>query len=694
MSSGLDQQSVRVSVDDSPPARHRAWLFTGTVLVGSFLMFQLEPMVAKMALPRLGGAPGVWNSAMLVYQALLLAGYCWAHLLARFRPRTQGLLHLGLLGAACLWLPIGLTSMKPPNDGSVVLFVPALFLVSLGPLFFAMSAQAPLMQRWFNLTVPGVDPYRLYAASNLGSFAGLLTYPFVVEPSLAVDTQRHLWTGGYLLLVVLVAACALRLVRSGHAALEYAPPPDAPPTRRRLWTWVALAAVPSGLMLSTTIHITTDVMAMPLLWVVPLGLYLLSFTVAFAHRRGVARLCTRVAPVVLLVWGAGSFATREFNPWVAVIEVVSFFVVAVALHTRLYESRPSPQRLTLFYLMTSVGGVLGGVFCALLAPVIFDWVYEHPILLLAAALLLPLPTRRRVVRAGYAVALASLILGLGWQNTIALSLDGARSRSYFATYAVEEHNGMRTLRDGTTLHGLELTAPGQERTATTYYGPDSGVGLVLDRAGRLWGADTRVGAVGLGVGTIACYATPGESWRFFEIDPLDVRIAQTRFSFLKNCTPDAPITIGDARLELEKVPDNTFDVLVVDAFSSDSIPMHLITAEAFDVYDRVTAPGGLVLIHISNRFINLEPALRGLVVDRGWHAMAHEDDPNAHDVALGRTNSVWVAMSRDASVLDRLRATTADVPDQRAKWDVLRGNQPYVLWTDQHSSILQRVQQP
>ena len=719
--------------------------FVVATFVGSFLLFQVQPMVARMALPDLGGAPAVWNSAMLVYQALLLAGYAWAFWLARLPVRRQVIGHLALLGFACLWLPIGLASMEPPTGNRVVLFVPLLLLVSVGPVILAVSAQAPLVQQWY-AAGGGANPYPLYAASNLGSFAGLIAYPLVVEPLLRLDTQRHDWTIGYVVLVGLVAALGVLTVR--HAAAAPPRPVEERPTsrvrisRRQLATWIVLSAVPSGLMLSTTTHLSTDIMAMPLLWAIPLGLYLLSFTVAFADGRRAARWITRVAPVLLLLFGASALMSGgSANYRAATLSLVTLFAVAVALHSRLYDARPPVEKLTTFYLVTAVGGALGGVFCGLVAPLAFDWVYEHPLLVLAAGALvplrpvakrfdlaaLPLPRQRTVrvallalvatlgtalmfattvdaqmllllalvaiglltwsFRSVYVLVLLALMCGMGARGTVPPSLSGDRTRSYFGVYTVldDTTNHATVLVHGGTAHGIELTTPGLERTPTAYYGATSGVGLVLAHAPDLFGDDASVGVVGLGAGTLACYKQPGQTWQFFEIDPVVVRIARDsgRFHFLSECAPDATMTVGDARLELGGVPDDTYDVLAVDAFSSDAIPMHLMTREAFDLYDRVVREDGVLLVHITNRFMDLQPVLRALVTDGGWSAAVRADQPSAEDARTKQSQfSMWVALSHTPGVLDeRLEA----VGGSWKPLDDSRGSRP---WTDDFASVL------
>jgi SAM-dependent methyltransferase len=732
--------------EDAPafprPGPTRA-LFALTILTGSFLLFLIQPMVARMALPRLGGAPAVWNSAMLVYQALLLGGYAYAHWLAHRRPRTQALVHLGVFAVAALWLPIGLSTMRLPAGAEPALWVPWLLGASIGPLFFAVSAQAPLMQRWYSAATGGRDPYALYAASNVGSFAGLLAYPLLVEPTLALAGQSWLWTSGYLLLVVLVVGCALLLPRSGPAALR-APLTSTPPTRRRVWWWIALAFVPSGLMIVTSSYLTTDIVAVPLLWVLPLGLYLLSFTVAFAARRGPAKFLTRYAPVVVLVFGSVVVAGHHSYPALnAAMALLLLFVVSVALHSCMYAHRPAPERLTGFYLAMSVGGALGGVFAGLVAPVVFDWTYEYPLLILAAGVLAPqhflLPitaklwrgrrNRRRIV-AGVMLAATALAvwLGLDHQSTLAggtrqgvvfvalallglfaigvrpvfacvvagslflfgvydalrlSAVPGARTRSYFGVYTITDRPGARDLAHGTTLHGVQLLgSEARLRQPTTYYVPGSGVGQAMRSLPALYGSGARVGVVGLGTGTLACYARPGQHWHFYEIDPAVVRIARdpNRFSFLSRCLPHADIKLGDARLSLSDEPSNEFDLLVLDAFTSDAVPLHLMTREAFATYARVLAADGLLLLHTSNRYLAMEQVVAATVAGTGWRAAAFNYTPTDDDAGQEASASEWILLGRGPS-FERLVATEAG-------WRPLRFDQRPAPWTDDYASIV------
>jgi hypothetical protein len=721
--------------DLTAPARMR---FVVTIFAGSFLLFLVQPMIARMALPRLGGAPSVWNSAMLVYQLLLLAGYAYSHWLGRLAPRSQAAIHLTAFIVAAAMLPIGLMGVTPPSDANIFLWVPWLLLVSIGPLFLLVSAQAPLIQRWYALSGGG-DPYPLYAASNAGSFCGLIAFPLLAEPLLPVAVQRVAWSVGYGLLVLLAAWCALRLPPRSLA--QAAPAKDQPIARSTIARWVLFAAVPSGLMLATTLHITTDLVAMPLLWVLPLGLYLLSFTVAFAADRRLANSISRLAPVVLLAAAYGVFSnTPVYAAAFAGVALIGLFFVSAAIHAQLYDLRPDPAHLTTFYLAMSVGGALGGLFCALVAPMIFDWTYEFPILVVAAAYILgansPFPWLQNFWRSGgaprvtrwsipvvllialvgqgtfgmayspvlvtcatmilialpilaignrvaFAAAVAALMLATGGWSKIALSVEpGRMTRSFFGIYSIRTSgDGTRMLVHGTTIHGIQRHgSPDLERYPTSYYARQSGVGLALAAAGE----HARIDVVGLGAGTLACYSRPGQSWRFYEIDPAVVRIARNpkQFTFLSRCQPNAQIAIGDARLTLERSPPASADILVVDAFSSDSVPMHLLTREAFRAYRRHLAPGGLLLVHISNRFLDLSPVVATEVSD-GWTARLRAFVPNDIENRSWQAASTWIALSPSAQTIERLeKASGAD------RWTPLTPRPGFAAWTDDHASIL------
>ncbi len=731
------------STTDATTSRHHRALFLATICTGSLLLFLVQPMIARMALPRLGGAPAVWNSAMLVYQALLLAGYAYAHWLGRFAARRQATIHIAMFCLAALTLPIALSQAQPSADGNPVIWVPWLLLTSIGPLFFVISAQAPLLQRWFALS-GGEDPYPLYAASNLGSFAGLLAYPLVVEPLMKTGEQSLLWSVGYVAVALLSLLCALRLPRTGAAASAQTastPPPGWNITLR----WIALAAIASGLMLSTSLHLTTDVAAMPLLWVIPLGLYLLSFSVAFAENRALPELIAKIAPVSLLFAAFTTFIGSGASPHGAALLVVgNLFVIACVLHSRMFELRPAPEHLTRFYLAMSVGGVIGGLFCALLAPLIFDWTYEHPILLIAAALaighrpifrvaetfwnkhgrsrtvaaivvfallslsfvvagyLFAIPSAVQILvamglaafgafccghRVLFAGALAATMLSMGGWKTLELtSTEGQMTRSYFGINSVEPLGDFATaLVHGTTIHGMQLRKPEFQLVPPTYYTRSSGVGLAMSAVPTLFGDKARIGVMGLGAGALTCLAKPGQDWRFYEIDPAVETIARNprHFTFISRCRPDMEVVIGDARLTIAARPAQSADVLVIDVFTSDAVPIHLLTEEAFATYRRHLVPNGLLVFHISNRFLDLKPVIAA-AADTGWTArLRRTKTPNADERELYFSPSDWVVMSPDPKTIAALEKATG--PQQ---WTALQKTPGFERWTDNYGSIL------
>ncbi len=718
-------------------------LFVATILTGSFLLFLVQPLVARMALPRLGGAPNVWNSAMLVYQALLLAGYFYAHRLSKMPFKRQAKIHLALLVVAALTLPIALVGLPAPSAGLEVLWVPLLLVLTIGPVFFLVSAQAPLMQRWFGTHPDAGEPWALYAASNIGSFAGLMAYPLLAEPMLSTRAQSWGWTIGYALLIGLIALSARSRWAMADVGAEAATAPTTPIPAKRIALWLALAAVPSGLMLSTTTHLTTDIFAMPLLWVIPLGLYLLSFAFAFSDRRGPAQLLSAATPTVILLAGGLAMGNANYaGLTLAFASIAMLFLVCLSLHARLYDLRPDAAQLTTFYLAMSAGGVIGGAFPALIAPVLFDWVWEHPLLVLAAALLIPFDSRldwRRlpdlsaemiravqvalalfaafliylliekfptpdngiergllvggVVMCGFLLTasrplflavLAGLMLAQGGLETIDASRDGLRTRSYFGIYTVRDYpdQKLRTLAHGTTLHGEQSLDPVLSRVPSTYYGPGSGAGMVFGNAQQLFGPRARIGVVGLGTGTLACYNQPGEVWRFFEIDPAVLALSQDgTFTYMRDCAPTAQTVIGDARLELARYRAGSFDLIAIDAFSSDAIPLHLLTAEAFGVYEQALDPRGVLLVHISNRYIELEPVIAALAKQRGLAVAIRDDNPGEGLF----TPSSWVILARNPARLEEIAKL-----DPALKLRPLLPPAPRV-WTDDYASILPYV---
>ena len=721
-------------------ARHGAatlaW-FAGTMLLGAFLVFSIQPMFARMALPLLGGAPAVWNTAMVFFQSALLAGYAYAHCLSHtFGPRGQIGLHLGLLAVGCLSLPVAISiDWHPPVGGASIPWLIGLMLWTVGLPFLAVAATAPLVQRWFAGSghPAASDPYFLYGASNLGSVLALLSYPLLVEPRLTLHEQGLLWTAGYTALALAITGCALVVWRSGSAE------PSAPATSpvdqgeaigwpRRL-RWLCLALVPSGLLLAVTTHITTDLAAVPLLWVVPLALYLLTYVIAFARQPWLrhawmlkAQPFILIPMVLLFTW------TLPF--WVGLpLHLLCLFVSALVCHGELARLRPGAEHLTEFYFWLALGGALGGAFTALLAPLLFDGVFEYPIALAAACLLRP----RRAPEAGrramdfllplmigaliaargsgldfglsdpgmigmllvcvpsavalYALAERPLGFGLGIAAALAAALltaDGhtvvARERSFFGVYTVKrDPAGYHVLVHGTTVHGAQRVDPAGWREPLTYFHRDGPLGHLFSALGA---RPRAIGVVGLGAGTVACYRQPGQRWTFYEIDPLVERIArdQRYFHYLAECAPDAAIRSGDARLTLQDAAPASYDLLILDAFSSDAIPMHLMTREALALYLDKLAPGGAIAWHVSNRNLDLAPIVGDLAADAGVAAWVRSDQPSRAALAGYRSPSSWIALARRAEDLAPLLADP--------EWARLAGRPDARPWTDDFSDLL------
>jgi SAM-dependent methyltransferase len=733
-------------------------LFIGIVFLGSFLLFLIQPLFARLVLPVLGGSPSVWNTAMLFYQAVLLLGYAYAHAVQRLPFRVQAGVHLALFAAAALTLPIGIRALGGAETGdAAALWLLQLLALSIGPVFLAVSAQAPLMQAWFARSPDpaAASPFFLYSASNAGSLLGLLAYPFLLEPFTALPAQQTMWTAGYLLLMALVALGAFTILKAGvrppaTAADSATETGRRPVTWKRRLHWVLLAAVPSGLMLSTTTHITTDIMAMPLLWVLPLAAYLISFILVFSGAGPrITRIAVWIAPVALLVFGAGGLLTVSQSASIyGLASILLLLIVATALHGTLANDRPAADRLTEFYLWMSLGGVLGGLFPALIAPQVFDWVYEHPILLLAAALLVPArPLTRRignlwrgnglgrtlriltppavlvlgwwlgaafmavntppvqvaaiafmallaVLAIGrplmFSFVLLNLMLALGgWQQIDISTIDRARQRSFFGIYTIQNSHSTQTRRllHGTTMHGAQSLDPALSRMPLTYYAPMSGIGLAMQTAPSLFGDGARIGVIGLGSGSLACFAKPGEDWTIFEIDPLMVEIATDPevFSYVSQCKPDVRIVVGDARLKLAEEPKDRFDLLAVDAFSSDAIPLHLLTREAFETYARALAPGGVLMVHVSNRYLDLEPVVAGIANELGLAARIRVYGPTPQDQADYSYNaSIWIALTANEADMTRFTEATG----HSEEWTPLRARTDVPGWTDGFASIL------
>ncbi len=677
-------------------------LFGATLFVSAVLLFSVQPLFAKMVLPRLGGTPAVWSVAMVFFQAMLLAGYAYAHAIVRFTNLTTGfLIHIVVLVIAVIWLPFQIASgFEQAPESGVAFWLLALFFVSIGMPFFAVSANAPLLQAWFSRTGHrhAHDPYFLYGASNLGSFFALLSYPVLFEPAFAVSEQSRLWFAGYIALGIGVAICGFATwsLQNGQAktARQNAPANVAPrqaPTARLRMTWIALASIPSGLLVAVTAHISTNVAAAPFLWVMPLALFLLTFVITFQRRPVIPHLWMRAALPFAIV--AASASMTGYLPIgiiaVTAIHLVTFFVAAMVCHGELVARRPDASHLTEFYLAMSFGGVLGGAFTTLLSPVIFTKVLEYPILFCAAMLAMPemrALIRRRPLIVVLAALVVAIVLWLGSKSVV------DRDRSFFGVLTVSDSRDgrYRILIHGTTVHGVQHIGDTAASTGRpeplTYYTTEGPLASAItghrDRLGR----PMNIGIIGLGAGSLACHAADGDDWRFYEIDPAVVRVATDPrlFTFLSSCTPDAPIIVGDARLTVMREPDGRFDVLVIDAFSSDAIPVHLMTREAITGYFSKLAPGGILVMHISNSFMELRSVLAAIAASENLAGAGILQLRSKDDQEAWRNPTEVVVLARSPAEIRQL---------VDAGWQPLdaKSANPVRAWTDDYSNLFAAI---
>jgi hypothetical protein len=652
-----------------------------TIFLSAFLLFQVQPIMGRFVLPWFGGTPAVWSVCLLFFQAMLLAGYAYAHWLRR--PR----IHVLLLAASLAFLPVIPT--RPAITDAPSARILLLLAITVGAPCFLLSATAPLLQKWL---ASERSPWRLYALSNFGSFLALLSYPFLVEPYVRLRTQARVWSGLY---VVFVLLCGVVAWAMGQAILSPAINAEtrdetAPPT---LWTilfWLGLSAAGSAVLLATTNIVTQDIAVSPFLWIAPLALYLLTFVLAFENdrwylRRPFAVAAGILAPAAYAVFNAGVGINLSIQLGVYLI---ALFITCMICQGELRLSRPEPRYLTTFYLTIAAGGVLGGVFVALIAPRVFTEFNEYPIGLAAACLLgyagwLRSGAMALWTKHNFAVRIplmALLIGGLG--GVIAINLSGAQPivgkwRNFYGILRVADlrdpKGAMRELTHGRIKHGSQYLEQAKRDQPTSYYGPHSGVAMALN---ALPDGTRRIAVIGLGTGTMAAWGRPGDLVRFYEINPLVQTIATTLFTFLPDSKAKIEVVLGDARIRMEQ-EQSVFDLIVVDAFSSDAIPMHLLTAEAADIYRKHLTPGGMLLFHISNRSLNLEPVIRGLAQHLNWNAaqILAGDDP-----ATGEDGSSWVIVAENLELLQKI---TQEAP--HVGWTDPK-RKP-ILWTDDFASL-------
>ncbi len=735
--------------------------FAAAIFVSAGLLFLVQPMFTKMVLPRFGGAPSVWSVAIVFFQAALLAGYAYAHLLTRYAPgRTSIVIHLAVMVAAVFALPLSIAAGwgQPPETGEAFWLI-GLFAASIGLPFFALAANSPLLQAWFARTghPDANDPYFLYAGSNVGSFLALVSYPVVVEPFVRLGDQARLWSFGFYLLIALIAACGVLLWRSPDKTPDAATDTagDLAPTWKDAAFWVAQSAVPSGLLVAVTAHISTDVAAVPLLWVLPLALYLLTFVIVFARRPIIPHwLVVAVQPVfvialvALLIFDLKTnidwIDALVFDPLKTIVGLIAlhvavFFVSALMCHGELARSRPRPRYLTAFYLWMSTGGVIGGIAAGLIAPHVFSWVAEYPILIALALLCRPGPLLPQDQRWHYLLllALAAAVLLLIFSTFVTVTIDethfnwifgalvgatvlfwraplplaattafillfnhnvieqaGAISvRSFFGVAKITESSDgqFRLLQHGTTLHGGQRIrgADGQPPSDPTelllYYWDGSAIGQAFDAVRARIGGPIRYAVIGLGTGSLACRAGPEDIVHYYEIDPAIIEIARdpNLFTFVSSCRPNMPIILGDARLTLTDAPDGAYDLIIVDAFSSDAIPIHLLTREAMAIYLKKLSPHGMVVLHVSNRYLELASVVAGIAAANGAVTRINDSveiDEGANPYKYSGTVAAVVRNEEDFGAL-------AQAPD----WHLREPNPSQWVWTDDYSNIVGSV---
>lgn len=671
-------------------------LFASTVFTSAFLLFLVQPLIGKYILPWFGGSPSVWTTCMLMFQALLFFGYAYAHLLTRLAPRWQAVVHTVLLVAAVSLLPITPSAAwKPTDNGSPALQIILLLMTSVGLPYFLLSATGPLLQAWFVQAVPGASPYRLYALSNVGSLLALLAYPFVIEPRLAKPHQTLIWSAGFAVFAVLCVLCAL------SAALNVRPrrtvvatPADetnaTPVTSGVITLWFALSMMASLFLLATTNQVCVDVAVIPFLWVIPLALYLLTFILCFDgehwYRRGLyVGLCLVTMPIacILTLLPASGSLLLQLG-----VYFTALFAGCMVCHGELVRLKPGTRHLTLFYMIISAGGCCGGLFAGLLAPAIFVDYYEFH-LAVAGILLLalfasrhsPQPGSSRGLRGSVVLAVVSWMICL-----VSFSLGGrslsaamALTRNFYGTLKVEREiiegqtRAPRVLIHGRIIHGAQdLANPRRRLAPIAYYGTRSGISKAFAHVNQQ--PNCHVGIIGLGIGSLSAFGRDGDRYRFYEINPAVLDFARQYFTFLPKCRADVEHVIGDARLQMEREPAQNFQMLVLDAFSGDAIPVHLLTREAFEVYLKHLAPGGLLVCHVSNVHFDLVPVVAAAAADLNLTAIQVDATGNPEEL---ETDSTWILLARSA----------ADLPEIPEAIDLKNSRRTH--WTDDRNNLFE-----
>jgi spermidine synthase/MFS family permease len=666
-------------------------LYASTIFLSAFLLFQIQPMIAKMILPWFGGSAAVWITAMLFFQVALLGGYLYAHWSIRsLKPKTQAAVHVLLLAASLVLLPISPSlAWKPAGTEEPILRILGLLAFSIGLPYFLLSTTSPLIQAWYSRTYQAALPYRLFALSNFASLLGLLAYPVLVERTVTLRQQSIGWSTFYAVFVGLgiIAAFASRQATGiCHEAKEREPEDAAcrPPRMREQVFWILLAACASTLLLAVTNHLTQNVASIPFLWVLPLGLYLFTFILTFdfemLYRRKIFIWLLSLA-LGGMAYGLAHWNSHTNLRLVIPVFCAGLFVCCMFCHGELVKRKPAPRYLTSFYLMLSIGGALGGLLVGLIAPKVLPGYFELPIALIACAILMLIVIEYRswrfTIAVGFAVTVG-VILAADAYVTSYKSASLVMVRNFYGGLRVQEYekgtiDETRMLVHGTVDHGMQFTAPDRQREHITYYGPESGVGLAIN---ALRHSSLRVGVIGLGAGSLASYARPGDVFRFYEINPLVEKIARINFTYLSDCRGKTETIMGDGRLSLEREPNQQYDLLVIDAFSGDAIPVHLITKQAMELYFRHLKPTGILALHITNTHLDLEPIVDSLSRALGKEAILIENERDEENKVY---SSNWALVSSQPITSPKIIEAAEELetrPDLR-------------VWTDDYSNLFQ-----
>ncbi len=672
-------------------------LYAATIFLSAFLLFQVQPLIAKIILPWFGGSAAVWSAAMLFFQLCLLAGYAYAHLLTkRFNAKGQMRVHATLLVLSCALLPIlPSPSWKPDAVGDPTARILLLLAATIGLPYFLLSSTSPLLQAWYVRRTGSSVPYRLFALSNFGSMLALVSFPFLVEPNLTSRHQAYSWSGVYVVFALLCATAAW-LSRQEAATVSAPVVTSETGVAPGLWEkllWIALAACASTLLVAVTNHLSQNVAPIPLLWVLPLALYLLTFILAFESDRIYQRwiflpwLAPALAWMAYLIYAdSGNYHIKKMIP----IFLAGLFFCCMMCHGELARRRPAPTYLTSFYLMISLGGAIGGIFVAIIAPRVFVTHLELQVGLVVCAMLAVvalwgIASNKWVVWPVRVLLLAGLIVYAGYltrQERADRKGPLLMVRNFYGALRIQDDTvgetyGERTLTNGTINHGSQLLDPSLQFTNTSYYGDSSGVGRALHMLQAR--GPIRYGVVGLGAGVLSNYGRAGDTSRIFEINPLVEKIAQNQFTFFPHSPADKMILMGDARLTMERLEPQNFDLLAVDAFSSDAIPIHLLTREAMQLYARHLKPNGILALHISNRYLNLEPVCEGGAEFLNRHAWTVVDEGEGGEYL---SSSTWVLVTADESLPKSKQFVNAEISPSKS----IKGFRP---WTDDYSNIVQ-----